>query len=165
MKILLITLLSTLTQASTYAQSFPEKCSGVWTGSMQIFQRGEWRDSVEVRLTISKTSVPNEWIWRTEYLSKNLPMTKDYLLRIKDEEKHSYIMDEKNGIELNAYLFNNKLFSVFETQEILLTSTYELTQENLIFEVTSGKKTGQRDDSVINYSVDNLQRVMFKKSG
>ncbi len=61
------------------------------------------------------------------------------------------------------YLFNNKLYSIFETQGVFLTSSYELRDKDLIFEVTSGKKTSTTDQQINNYSVDNLQRVIFKK--
>ena len=128
-----------------------------------MYSRGILKDSVKVVLTVAKGSQPNEWTWKTEYLSEKFPMTKDYVLRLKDAETNIYVTDEKNGIELMDYLFGNKLYSIFETQEIFLTSSYELRGKELIFEVTSGKKTGAVVQSVTNYSVDNLQRVVFKK--
>ena len=145
------------------AQSFPDQCVGTWNGTMNIFSRGSLKDSVKVILTVAKGSQPNEWTWKTEYLSEKLPMTKDYVLRLKDVEKNIYVTDERNGIELMDYIFNNKLYSIFETQGIFLTSSYELRDKDLIFEVTSGKKTSTTDQQVTNYSVDNLQRVVFKK--
>jgi hypothetical protein len=161
----LITLASfILTLSTANAQSFPDRCIGKWNGTMQIFHRGTLKDSVKVILTVAKSNQANEWIWKTEYLSEKLPMTKDYMLRLKDAEKNIYVTDEKNGIELMDYLFNNKLYSIFETQEILLTSTYELRGKQLIFEVTSGRKTGTTGESVGNFSVDNLQRVTFNKT-
>ena len=90
-------------------------------------------------------------------------MTKDYVLRLKDAAKNLYVTDEGGGIELTDHLFANKLYSVFETHDIVLTSTYELSGRELIFEVTSGKKQGVPNQEVTNYSVDNLQRVVFKK--
>jgi len=147
-----------------HAQSFPDQCVGTWHGTMQIFSRGTLKDSVKIVLTIGRTNQPHEWSWKTEYLSEKFPMTKDYVLRLKDADKNIYVTDEKNGIELMDYLFNNKLYSIFETQEIFLTSSYELRGNELIFEVTSGKKIGTADQPVINYSVDNLQRVVLRKS-
>lgn len=147
-----------------HAQSFPDQCVGTWQGSMQIFSRGTLKDSVKVVLTVAKTNQPNEWSWKTEYLSEKFPMTKDYVLRLKDAEKNIYVTDEKNGIELMDYLFNNKLYCIFETQDIFLTSSYELRGKELIFEVTSGKKNSTADQPVMNYSIDNLQRVVFRKS-
>ena len=91
-------------------------------------------------------------------------MVKDYVLRTRDAAKGLYLTDEGGGVELMDYLFGNKLYSVFETSNIVLTATYELRSPNeLVFEVTSGKKVSEGSPDVINYSVDNLQRVIFKK--
>ncbi|GGD67056.1 hypothetical protein GCM10011514_33900 [Emticicia aquatilis] len=143
--------------------SFIEGCLGTWKGKMYIYNKGNLRDSVEVRLTVSKTNKPDEWSWKTEYLSAKMPMVKDYVLRLKDASKNAYVTDEGNGIELADYLFNNKLYCVFETHNIILTSTYELRENELIFEVTSGKKGDIGNQEVVNYPVENLQRVVFKK--
>jgi len=163
MKNIILIFILLFIMASTHAQSFPDKCVGTWMGTMHIFNRGSLKDSVKVILTVAKGNQPNEWAWKTEYLSEKLPMTKDYVLRLKDAEKNIYVTDEKNGIELIDYLFNNKLYSIFETQGVFLTSSYELRDGDLIFEVTSGKKTSTSDQSVANYSVDNLQRVVLRK--
>jgi hypothetical protein len=121
------------------------------------------KDSVEVRLTVAKTDKPDSWTWKTEYLSVKMPMVKDYILRLKDASKNTYITDEGNGIELDDYLFANKLYCVFETSNIILTSTYELRGNELIFEVTSGKKGVVGNQEVVNYPVENLQRVVFRR--
>jgi hypothetical protein len=163
MKIYLILLLS-LIPFLAEAQSFPDRCLGTWKGTMHMYSRGALKDSVQVALTVEKTSQPNEWKWKTDYLSEKLPMTKDYVLRLKDAESSTYITDEKNGIELMNYLFHDKLYTVFETEGIVLTSSYELRNEKLIFEVTSGKQTSSGDPSVTNYSVDHLQRVVLTKT-
>ena len=143
--------------------SFIAGCIGTWKGKMYIYNKGNLKDSVEVRLTVGKTNKPDEWSWKTEYLSAKMPMVKDYILRLKDASTNTYITDEGNGIELVDYLFNNKLFCVFETHNFVLTSTFELLENELIFEVTSGKKGANSNQEVINYPVENLQRVVFKK--
>ena len=147
----------------TYAQgSFPSRCQGTWKGMMYLYRHGKLMDSVKVRLTVEK-STPDSWSWKTEYLSPQRPMVKDYVMRVKDAANNIYITDEGEGIELTDYLYNNKLYSVFETEGILLTSSYELVGTVLIFEVTSGKKPIASDKPVLNYAVDNLQRVVFTR--
>jgi len=141
---------------------FADKCVGKWEGIMHIYAKGQLRDSVPVQLLVQKSTLPNTWIWKTSYLSKTNPMDKDYKLVLKDTVTQTYITDEGDGIELKDYYFNNKLYSVFETHEVLLTSSYELQGDQLIFEVTSGKKLDENKE-VNNYSVLNVQRVVFKK--
>lgn len=117
MKINIISIffITTLTVTTIQAQTFPDKCIGTWHGTMHMYSRGVLKDSVNVIMTIARTGQPNEWSWKTEYRSEKFPMTKDYVLRLKDAEKNIYVTDEKNGIELMDYLFNNKLYSLFET--------------------------------------------------
>lgn len=148
---------------------FGDRCLGTWKGMMHIYQYGTLRDSVEVKLTVAKTNDPNAWTWKTEYLSTKMPMVKDYVLRLKDKEKNQYVTDEGGGLELLDYLTGNKLYTVFETQGILLTSSYELFSDELIFEVTSGRNQSSLGNDVIlnkevtNYYTSSVQRVVFRK--
>lgn len=141
---------------------FGEACIGTWTGRMEIYAGGKLRDTVSVRLTVGKTTEPERWSWKTEYLSAKQPAVKDYRLRLKDAATGLYLVDEGDGTELTSYHFGNKLYSVFETEGVILTSTYELRENELIFEVTSGKKGSPQ--SVVNYSVDHLQRVVLRRN-
>ena len=142
--------------------SFPEKCLGIWTGTMHIYNRGSLVDSVTIKLNVTRTNAPDTFVWKTEYLSEKFPMVKDYKLVISDAGKGVFITDEGDGIILMDYLFENKLYSVFETQSILLTSTYEWLGNQIIFEVTSGKEL-QTTLGVKSYSVLNLQKAVLKK--
>ncbi len=148
---------------SNAQNNFPEKCEGIWEGMMMIYSQGKLRDSVKVQLSVVGTSDLNTWDWKTEYLSERMPMVKDYKLRLVDAVKQEYVIDEGEGLELNSYLFGDKLYSIFETSGFLLTSTYELNGDNLVFEVTSGKILDQEVKDVANYSVSNTQRVVFNR--
>lgn len=161
--VLSLFLISSCINTTAIAQeNFADKCVGNWEGMMYIYGKGQLRDSVLVQLNVQKTTVPGTWTWKTKYLSKTNPMEKDYKLVLKDAASQTYITDEGDGIALNDYCFNNKLYSVFETQEVMLTSTYELQGNQLVFEVTSGKKI-EGEKEMTSYSVMNLQRVVFKK--
>ncbi len=149
---------------SSFSQNtFVDHCVGKWKGMMYISSNNVIKDSVLVELKVEPTKETNVWTWRTEYLSPKLPMVKDYLLRLKDKEKSLYVTDEGDNLLLDTYLIGNKLYSIFETHGILLTSSYELRDDELIFEVTSGKKQPNTHPEVNNYSVNNLQRVVFHK--
>jgi hypothetical protein len=142
--------------------SFPEKCLGIWTGTMHIYSRGSLVDSVPIKLNVTRTNAPDTFVWKTEYLSEKFPMVKDYKLVISDAGKGVFITDEGDGIILMDYLFENKLYSVFETQVILLTSTYKWLGNQIIFEVTSGKEL-QTTHGVKSYSVLTLQKAILRK--
>jgi hypothetical protein len=131
---------------------------------MYIYQKGVLKDSVGIHFSVTPKG-KNNWNWKTEYLSDKFPLIKNYTLKLEDTTSNRYVVDEGEGILLYDYLYDNKLYAVFETHDILLTSTYELKNDNeLIFEVTSGKKlTGKTADEVLNYSVESLQRVILRK--
>lgn len=161
-KTVIITLLICFVVNLQAQENFANKCVGKWEGMMYIYGKGQLRDSVPVELLVQKTNLDTVWKWKTSYLSKTMPAVKDYNLILKDVKSQTYATDEGGGIELMDYQFNNKLYSVFETHGVMLTSSYELLGNQLIFEVSSGKKLDDNKE-VINYSVLNLQRVVFKR--
>ena len=158
----IITLLTCFVLSLQAQENFANKCVGKWEGMMYIYGKGQLRDSVPVELLVQKTNQDTVWKWKTSYLSKTMPAVKDYNLILKDAKSQTYATDEGGGIELMDYQFNNKLYSVFETHGVMLTSSYELLGNQLIFEVSSGKKLDDNKE-VNNYSVLNLQRVVFKR--
>jgi hypothetical protein len=166
MKIIFLLISSFLLQSNTgFSQTyFPDRCKGNWKGMMYIYQKGTLKDSVAILFSVTPEG-NNNWNWKTQYLSDKFPLTKNYTLKLIDTTSNRFVVDEGEGILLYDYLFNNKLYAVFETHDILLTSSYELLNENeLIFEVTSGKKlVGKSTDEVVNYSVESLQRVILKR--
>lgn len=161
-KTVIITLLTCIVLNLQAQENFANKCVGKWEGMMYIYGKGQLRDSVPVELLVQKTNLDTVWKWKTSYLSKTMPAVKDYNLILKDVKSQTYATDEGGGIELMDYQFNNKLYSVFETHGVMLTSSYELLGNQLIFEVSSGKKLDDNKE-VNNYSVLNLQRVVFKR--
>ncbi len=162
MKIVLTLACFFIVNISIAQKLFPDKCIGNWKGVMKIYSKGILKDTVTVLLTIQKQT-DTSWMWKTEYISTKMPVTKNYTLRLKDKANGIYVTDEGDGIELKDYLFDDKLYSVFETEGIMLTSFYELRGKQLYFEVTSGKKIMEDAKEVVNYSVNNVQKVVFKK--
>ena len=145
------------------AKSFPEQCIGKWKGTMYIYAYGKLRDSVQVEFNVQALD-SNSWTWKTDYRSEKMPVTKDYILRKDAKDGNTFLLDEGDGVMLTNYIVGNKLYSNFETEGILLTSSYEFVGKQLIFEVTSGKKQNEAEESgVTNYSVDFVQRVVFQK--
>lgn len=154
--------------------SFPEKCLGVWEGTMYMYKYNTIRDSVPVRFTVARTELDSVYTWKTEYLSPTRPAVKDYKL-VVDQGTGRYILDEGNDVKLIDTHIGKKLFSVFLVDDILLTSSYEFTGDTLVFEVTSGKPekgSSQEGKSILeanqemvlkNYIFSNLQRVELRR--
>jgi hypothetical protein len=129
---------------------------------MYIYQSGNLRDSVQIRFTVRPIDSIS-WTWKTEYPSLKKPIVKEYILRIKDKKNHIYITDEGKGIEIVDYQTGNKLYSLFEVGGVMLSASYELRNNDLIFEVVSGKKEKTRSPDIINYSTASVQRVVMRR--
>ena len=135
---------------------------GEWHGTMHMYKNGHETDTVEVLLTI-KPITDSTLTWRTEYKSVKQPMTKDYTMKSVEVSKGVYATDEGEGVLLDTYLIDNALYNVFEVEGIMLTAIYRLVGNEIIFEVTSGKKGNVVAGGVTNFSVNYLQKVHFKK--
>ena len=157
-----LSLILACAQLSAAQTNFAERCLGTWGGVMSLYRDGVVRDTVPVRLTVARTKKPDEYTWKTEYISKTMPAVKDYILRVKDAAKGQYVIDEGGGVQLMEYVFADKMYDVFETGGVMQTSSIEIRGKELIFEVTAGKKL-DGDGSVSNYSVSSVQRVVYRR--
>lgn len=140
-------------------QNFGLRCIGNWKGTMHIYSQGILTDSVPVILEVRQQD-DSVFRWKMHYLSEKNPINKDYHLVYK--KGNYYQIDEGYGIKIDAYLFANRLVSVFEVEGTLLTSAYELHENELYFEVTSGTKE-KSDAEVQSYHVGFLQNIRFKR--
>lgn len=141
---------------------FAARCEGDWEGTMYMYRQGALIDSVVVQFKVAPAQESGTWTWKTTYRSSTRPLVKNYLLRVIDVEKGIYLIDEGDGVLLHAYQNGNKLYSVFETEGILLTSSYELLGKTLLFEVTSGRELTDATGQVKSYSINHVQRVLLQ---
>lgn len=149
-------------RAQSAELNFPERCLGIWEGTMLIYQYNTVKDSVPIRFTAAKTEVDSIYTWKTEYFSTTRPMVKDYKLIVDDLKKGRYLLDEGDGVYLIEYNVGNKLYSLFQVNNIYLTSTTELIDGKLRFEVTSGREENELN-GIKNYSYTNVQRVVMHR--
>jgi hypothetical protein len=140
---------------------FPDQCIGKWSGMMQIWQRGELKDSVKVEFTVARLS-DSSWQWRMDYLSPARPMTKDYVLRKKSATR--FVTDEGDGIELDEFVFGNKMYCLFKVGGSTLTAVYELLGNGeMLFEVTSAGAPTPTGSGVENFPVTSVQKVLLRR--
>jgi hypothetical protein len=80
-------------------------------------------------------------------------------------------VDENNGILLNAFLANNTLYSIFEVEGSLLTTTEHFYKEYMDFEIMYSKKdlvtkSNEASDNkteVISYPIGAIQKARLYK--
>lgn len=160
MKTVLVFVILFSTQLVAAQHDFVTQCEGVWTGTMDIYSNGTLvPNGPKVNFTVTPILKDSTWTWRTNYDSpKYGVISKDYILKSKDPKKGQYILDEGDGIILDYQLSGTKMYSVFEVEDIVLAATYELRNDQLIFEVYSSPKS-QDTTEVLSHRVQNVQRV------
>lgn len=166
MKPIIVLLCMFLSQLTFGQQGFLSQCEGVWSGTMSIYTQGEkMPNGPVVTFTVKTIIKDSSWTWRTDYDSKKYGrMSKDYTLNVKDASKGHYLLDEGDGILLDYQLSGNKMHAVFEVEDLLLGATYELTKDQLIFEVYSSPKSSDTTQ-VVSHRVQNVQRVTLLPVG
>lgn len=171
MKLLKIFLLLFFSCASAFSQ-ISDEWLGLWKGELLIFHAAgsDKLMSVHMELHITKTDSVNILNWRSIYKDS----TKDdrkFLLRSDDVSKGKYMIDEKDGILIEANLFDNTLICRFEVAGTLLDFTYKLEGEKIIFEVITSQllptlttKSTVDQVAVNSYTVTNIQRANLYRS-
>ncbi|HRN92330.1 MAG TPA: hypothetical protein PLE75_03405 [Ferruginibacter sp.] len=153
-------LLSMLSWGQTHTFT-PERCAGIWAGELYIYTEGEVKQPIPVEFTVEALS-DSTWRWRMEYLSKQAPGLKDYVLIKEHHAPHLYRIDEGNGIHLPATVAGNRMYSVFTMDKIILTSVYTLRNNELEFEVTVSKEQDVTPE-LTYYALITVQRAILKK--
>jgi len=147
-------------------EHFIDKCEGVWEGSLEMYNAKSQEASSEkpkVTFTVQTIIEDSLWTWRTDYESERFGhITKDYKLVAKDVKKGMYLLDEGDNLILDQRVIGTKMYSVFEVENMVLSASYELIGEHLIFEVLSSPRS-KDTTAVISHTLGNMQRVTLSR--
>jgi hypothetical protein len=181
-KILVLTFIGILhfhighTQNPVDSSDFPTSWEGIWKGELEIFNGAGKVQSLPMELHI----LPNDtseirWSWTIIYGEDKEAGKRAYELIEKDKTKGHYVVDEKNTIYLDAFLLGGKFFERFEVMgNLLMTSTEKISNNELVWEIISGKLEpirttggekfeGEDIPPVGSYGINILQRARLKK--
>jgi len=121
--------------STDYELIFPNNWLGFWEGDLNIYNEMGLKQTLPMSLDHSISDVSGTYNWAIIYGSDSIAGRRDYVLKEVDKSKGHYIVDEKNGILLDAYLIDNELISVFDVMGNSLISTYKIEGNNMIFEI------------------------------
>ncbi|SNR17223.1 hypothetical protein [Tenacibaculum jejuense] len=126
----LIFLSSLIVFAQEKVENFPHSFLGKYKGTLEITsKRGTQKIPMEFHLTkTEKDSVFN-------YVIVYDKSPRNYFLKIVDQEKGIYDIDENNGIILPASFHKNVLHSFFEVQGNFLSTRLAFDTKQLEFEI------------------------------
>lgn len=102
----------------------------------------------------------------------NYDAVRAYVLQAVDKTKGKWMIDEKNGILLEQFLYGNQLTGVFTVQDATIVNSYRVEQDQMTVEFTSFKLSpslssgGQSEDipPVESYTVYSYQRAVLKRN-
>jgi len=122
--------------------TFPESWAGSWHGTLDIFNASGKVQSVPMWVEIHKidTSTTGRYTFGLVYGSKQEDW-RPYELVPVTPERGLWLVDEKNGIAMESYLYGPKLLCWFVVQNNRVLCTYEKHGDNMLFEVYSGMET------------------------
>lgn len=178
--VVLVFLLSTVTVISqedaelkdSKTLSFPESYFGIYKGDLHITsQNGTTSIPMEFHL-LPIEGEKEKFQYTIVYIANTTRQERQYTLITKDAEKGVYTIDENNGILLDAKVWTNKLYSMFEVQGSLLTTQLTFEADHMIFEITFSRKeavnksgtTDEKPIEVLSYPISTVQKGVLKKN-
>ena len=158
------------TKAQTDSLQFPQDFYGIYKGDLQIVNsRG--RQTIQMEFHLNKTDSIGKYQYMLVYIMNGERQERKYNLLEKDASKGDYIVDENNGILLDAKLIDNTIYSMFEVQDNILTTTERFHKDSMDFEITVANRTekvttgteGEDATDVISYPIFAVQKAHLVK--
>lgn len=119
--------------------SFPEDWTGRWQGDLMIYSGLGLQDQLKMELIIEPIVGSENFTFTIVYDTGADLSRREYELIVVDKDQGLFIVDEKNTILIESYFMGGKWFQRFEVAGNMLICTIEKQNENLVWEITSGK--------------------------
>lgn len=146
---------------------FPDDYCGIYKGELVILNsQGEQRVPMEFHL--QKTEDATNFTYKMIYAAEPNKIEKNYNLIIKDKSKGAFVIDENNGIRLDANFFDDTLHSVFEVQNNLIISTERFFEDRMEFSIiftnkalSSSNEAKDQVPEVTSFPVSAVQKAVL----
>ncbi len=150
--------------------NFPDDFYGKYKGKLNIVNPNG-KMEIDMEFHLFPTDSTGKYQYTIIYASENINQERKYLLIEKDKSKGDYVIDENNGILLDAKFLQNTLYSAFEVQGNLLTTTERFYKDYMEFEIIfmykeKANKSGNTDSEtpeVISYPISVIQFAKLEK--
>lgn len=152
-------------------KNFPQDFFGAYYGKLTI-DNGDNQQEIDMEFHLQATDSVGKYSYTIVYGSGENRQERKYFLVEKNTTKGEYVVDEDNGILLNAKWSGNTLYSMFEVQGSLLTSRESFFANYMDFEITFSSKAqqetsgdkGEEIPEVISYPITVVQTArLYKK--
>ncbi len=143
---------------------------GDWKGTLEIEGGSRSTQRVPMELHLQKLKDRNGLRWEIVYGEGPQRQIRRYEL-LSDPKTGQFVIDEKNGILMDAAFVGQTLYSQFEVGSNRLSSRYEREGETIKFEITtfslSPRSTGEKEagTQVLCYPLLSVQRATLLRAG
>jgi len=149
----------------------PANWHGRWTGTLKITPVDGKEQETPMELTIEPLKGSKNLRWRIIYGEGKKAPVRDYELQ-PQEKVHHFIIDEKNGILIDAWLTGGVLHSQFEVGDSMIAVRYERSGDVLRFSLTAtstkepreSKLTGKDDFQVKSHKVESFHAAELRQA-
>ncbi|MCX7551014.1 hypothetical protein [Xanthomarina sp. F2636L] len=168
--LLVIIVTSFSISAQTDSLQFPQDFYGIYKGDLNIVN-SKGKQTIQMEFHLNKTDSIGKYQYMLVYIMKGERQERKYNLIEKDASKGEYTVDENNGILLDAKLIDNTIYSMFEVQDNILTTTERFYKDAMDFEITVTNKThkvttgteGVDATEVVSYPIFAIQKAHLIK--
>ncbi len=130
-----------LSWAQKDSLAFPQNWEGKWQGELEIYNVKGIAQKIPMELHILPIDTSDNYTWHIIYGEDKVAGLRPYELQIVNADIGHYVVDEKNGILLDAFLLGGKLFERFSVMGSMLLATIEVRDGLMYYEIISGNET------------------------
>lgn len=167
---LIFACISIIGTAQNNEKQFPEDFFGTYKGDLEIINP-QGKQTIQMELHLKPTDTIGTYYYVIVYIMNGNREERNYTLLEKDKAKGLYKVDENNGILLDVKCIGTTLFSMFEVQGNILTTTERFYDDAMDFEITfaskqnsnASKTTDETPIEVISYPITVLQKANLVK--
>jgi hypothetical protein len=136
MSLLIFVSVSIIPNTALSDNSFPQNWQGTWSGIMYDRTIKGRSQTVPMMLRIKPLSQnPRRYTWQITYGTGAKKIVRNYELIVKNQNTGNFAIDEKDGTIIDAWWFNDKLYSQFRVKNLLLSTEYQLQNNRLRYEL------------------------------
>ncbi len=114
---------------------------------------------MELRITPKENDI---WSWVLAYSGQPERL---YELKAVTDKPGTFILDEKNGILLDAVLENSELLTAFEVEGRLLLTRYTLVTSGIHYETRTFQRGELGPHKIASWKSQSLQNALLRHSG
>jgi hypothetical protein len=145
-------------------KQFPQDYFGIYKGDLIIIN-ASGEQKIQMEFHLQPTDSVGYYIYKMVYIFEGNRQERNYTLIEKNRITGEYVVDENNGILLDAKFLNGTLFSMFEVQGNILTTTERFHENAMDFTITFSpkaqsnisKSTGNEPVDVVSYPITVVQ--------